>query len=173
MSKSLGNYIGINEAPASMFNKLMQMADSNIVNYFTLLTDVPEIELVELEKQLLNNPTTEFIINAKKQLAFEIIKTYYTDDIACLLYNDYGKLDKEGLPKVNVKTLFNNKLDLIALMTSKLGFSSNGEARRQIAGGAVSINGAKLSKDKQFVTILEGDILKCSKTKIYKLVIDD
>jgi tyrosyl-tRNA synthetase len=174
MSKSLGNYIGIDEAPASMFNKLMQMADSNIINYFTLLTDVPETELAELEKNLLSNPKTAFIINAKKKLAFEIIKTYYTEGIAQQQIDSYGKMDKEGLPQINLKKILDNgKLDIIALMTTKLGFGSNGEARRQIVGGAVSINGIKLSKKEQFVRLLDGDVLKCSKTKIYKVIIDE
>jgi len=171
MSKSLGNYIGIDEPPATMFDKIMRMTDDNIVSYMTLLTDIPEKEIEEIAKILNDCPNTLFIINQKKRLAFEIIKTYHSENDAKNQIDNYGKLDKTGLPEIKVGQFMINEcqVDIVALMKEKLGFSSFSEARRQINQGAVSVNGSKLDSNIFTFQLNEGDVFKCGKTKIYKV----
>ena len=165
MSKSLGNYIGIDEPPATMFDKIMRMTDDNIVSYMTLLTDIPEKEIEEIAKILNDCPNTLFIINQKKRLAFEIIKTYHSENDAKNQIDNYGKLDKTGLPEIKVGQFMINEcqVDIVALMKEKLGFSSFSEARRQINQGAVSVNGSKLDSNIFTFQLNEGDVFKCGK----------
>lgn len=171
MSKSLGNYIGINEPPAIMFDKIMRMADSNLVNYFTLLTDIPESEIESMVIQLQNEPTSEFIIDCKKKLAFEIIKTYHSETIAQEVVDAHGKLDKVGLPELSISEVASEigTVNLPLMMRDKLGLGSLSEARRLIKQGAVSVNGQKVVAETQEMLLKSGDIFKFGKTKIVKI----
>jgi tyrosyl-tRNA synthetase len=172
MSKSLGNYIGISESPATMFDKIMRMADSNIINYFTLLTDISESDIAEMQVILENKPPTEFIIDCKKKLAFEILQTYHSAAIAEGVVSAYGKLDKEGLPELSIADIVSDRstVNLPAFMKEQLGVSSLTEARRLIRQGAVSLNGEKLAAEVQDIALKQGDIFKFGKTKIVRLI---
>ena len=172
MSKSLGNYIGIDEAPATMFNKLMQMSDNNIINYMTLLTDISDLKISEYNQIMNDNPTTEMIMTIKKELAFEIIKTYHSESDASQQLSDYGKDNKSGLPHINVSNIFDTdgRINLVKLMTAEVGFKSNSEARRMIKQGAISINTIKLNGNDLNVILKHGDILKCGKTKVFRII---
>ncbi len=171
MSKSLGNYIGISEAPAIMFDKIMRMADSNIINYFTLLTDVDIDEVSLMEQKLADKPETQYLIDCKKRLAHEIISTYHTVDIAEAVVGSYGKLDKAGLPELNITQLLaeDQTVNLPVLMKDALGFNSLSEARRLINQGGVSINDVKVLPDTFTVSLVAGDIFKFGKTKFVKI----
>ena len=172
MSKSLSNYIGINEPPAIMFHKIMRMVDSNLVNYFTLLTDVSESEIKIISTQLQNEPTTDFIIDCKKKLAFEIIKTYHSEAIAQEVTEAHGKLDKGGLSELSINDLVSEMgaVNLPLMMKEKLGLSSLNEAKRLIKQGAVSVNGQKVAAETQEMLLDSGDIFKFGKTKIVKIL---
>ena len=65
MSKSLGNYVGINETPNDIFGKIMSIPDSLITSYYYWLTDIPTNQIKEIEKDLENNSTNP--INTKKK----------------------------------------------------------------------------------------------------------
>ncbi len=80
MSKSLGNYIGIAEPPHNIYGKVMSIADSLILNYFELLTDVPDKELEEV-KQALNSGSINPIL-MEKRLAQEIVTHLYDQKAA-------------------------------------------------------------------------------------------
>ena len=77
MSKSLGNYIGVSEPPQQIFGKVMSIADSLLIDYFTLLTDVSEKELAEFKQALEDNTVNPMDI--KKRLAREIISQLYNN----------------------------------------------------------------------------------------------
>ncbi|WKZ64157.1 MAG: tyrosine--tRNA ligase [Saprospiraceae bacterium] len=175
MSKSLGNYIGIDEPASVMFDKLMQMNDSNIINYFLLLTDVPLDEIKSIESKFEKGAETSFIVECKKRLAFEIIKTYHNEAMATEIVNSYGKLDKAGIPELIVNDLIENDgvLDVILLLKNQLGVESLNQARRLVAQGAVSHNGNKLSIELVRVPIQNGDIIKFGKTKSVKLLLSE
>jgi tyrosyl-tRNA synthetase len=69
MSKSLGNYVGISEAPGEMFGKIMSLPDEPMRQYFTLCTEIP---LAEIDEILAGHP-----MDAKKRLAREIVSLYH------------------------------------------------------------------------------------------------
>ncbi|MBP6236777.1 MAG: tyrosine--tRNA ligase [Saprospiraceae bacterium] len=172
MSKSLGNYIGIDEPPAIMFDKIMRMTDDNIINYMTLLTDISDEEINVVHTNLTNSPTTEYIIDQKKRIAGEIIKTYHGEEAAEIQVNSYGKVKTKGLPEISV-TSYENAEGLVSiakLLTEALGFSSKSEARRAIENGAVSVNGEKIVDILANIHLNKSDVLKVSKVKSYKII---
>lgn len=167
MSKSLGNYIGINEAPAIMFDKIMQMNDRNIINYFILLTDVDTDEINNIERQLNDNPSTQFIIESKKRLAHSIITMYHSEMEADNAINSYGEINRAGLPEIPITKL--KQLNIVELMVSHIGITSNSEARRLIEQGAVKVNGKKVDQSFDIKKLEDNDIIKVGKLKTYKI----
>jgi tyrosyl-tRNA synthetase len=168
MSKSLGNYIGIDEPAPIMFEKIMQMNDMNIVPYFTLLTDVPIEQINRLESDLKHNPTTDIIIQSKKKLAFEVVRQYHTREVAEKALNDYGKIDKEGLPEIEIKKLNSNgsgEAHIIDLLIELFQLKGRGESRRFIEPGAVKINGEKITNSEAIIKLEEGMIIQIGKKK--------
>jgi len=161
MSKSLGNYIGVAEAPEQIYGKVMSVPDDLVLNYFELLTDVPDKELGEfkagLEKQKVNP------MELKKRLAREIITQ---------LYDPKSATEAEGYFE---RTVQNKEMpDEIALGT-KSGKSlqdylaenrlakSKSEARRLIDQGAVYINDERV-KDANY-TVQKDDIIRVGKRR--------
>ena len=80
MSKSLGNYIGIVEPPEEIYGKVMSIPDSLILDYFELVTDVPDEELQEFRQELSNETINP--MNLKKRLAREILSQLYDQKAA-------------------------------------------------------------------------------------------
>ena len=78
MSKSLGNYVGINESPNDIFGKIMSIPDSLISSYYYWLTDIPTQQIEEIEKDLSNQSTNP--INFKKNVALEIVSNFYSSE---------------------------------------------------------------------------------------------
>lgn len=80
MSKSLGNYIGVDDPPNDMYGKVMSIPDSLLMDYFELLTDVPEKELAEFRQQLASQSVNPMIL--KKRLAREIVTQFHNAEAA-------------------------------------------------------------------------------------------
>jgi len=161
MSKSLGNYIGVAEAPEQIYGKAMSVPDSLLMDYFELLTDVPDKELDEFKNDPAANPMT-----LKKRLAREIITQ---------LYNGKAASEAEGHFERTVQR--KEKPDEIALGT-KSGKSlqdylvenqlakSKSEARRLIDQGGVYVNDERV-KDANY-TVKKGDIIRAGKRRYIK-----
>jgi tyrosyl-tRNA synthetase len=97
MSKSLGNAIGIHEAPLEMYGKIMSISDEMMWRYYELLTDVQVADIDKMKKEL--HP-----MEAKKELARRIVADFHSADAAVRAAEDWGKLRHrellaEGLPK--------------------------------------------------------------------------
>ena len=90
MSKSLGNYIGVAEPPDEIYGKTMSIPDSLIMNYFELLTDVPDEELAEFRKALENNAVNP--MELKKRLAREIVTQLYDQKAASEAEHHFTKI---------------------------------------------------------------------------------
>jgi len=169
MSKSLGNYIGIDEPAPIMFEKIMRMHDNNIVLYFTLLTDVDLREINEMESALRNNPSTSYILDIKKKLAFEIVKTYQGNNKAQHALQGYGKQIINEIPEISIADL-SQSIVLVDLIKEIFSLSSKSESRTLIKQGAVSVSGAKLLNPDINIELLEGMVVKAGKSKLVKLI---
>ncbi|MBS0014952.1 MAG: tyrosine--tRNA ligase [Arthrospira sp. SH-MAG29] len=166
MSKSLGNYVGLSEDALTMYSKLEKVPDSLIEQYFELLTDYPLAELPE-------NPR-----DRQKLLALDIVTQYHGEVAALaaqkaavnLVQGDATRA--EAVPEFSLSEVeFPAKLFYI-LSASGL-CKSGSEARRQIAGGAVKIDGDRIEDDNLVVASAEevkGRVLQVGKKKFIRLV---
>jgi tyrosyl-tRNA synthetase len=141
MSKSLGNYIGINEPPAEMFGKLMSISDELMWQYYMLLTDFPPHQIQELKKSVADEKTHP--LDAKKALARMVITDFHNAQAAAQAQTDFeAQFQEKGLPTV-MEVMSAYPLDkpkkIFRLLTDDLKLcESNSEAQRKIKEGAVS-----------------------------------
>ncbi len=174
MSKSLGNYIGIDEPPYLMYEKIMRMADDNIVPYFILLTDKPLNEISAIENKLKTQSETGFILEQKKDLAFNIVEFFHNKIAAEKAQESYGKESKEGIRIIkipNAEISSDKTLSIIRLLQISGKASSRSEARRLIEQGGVSINNVKIKSIENYIKIENEIILKVGKSFICKIIL--
>ena len=174
MSKSLGNYIGITEAPKDIFGKVMSISDDLMFRYYRLLTSRTEDEVVELENAVKGGKTHP--MDLKKGLARELVAKFYDKDTAIHAEEEFTSVfSNKNLPedipviKINSLELEDGKIWICRLLQVCNLTKSNSEARRMIQQGAVQCNSEKVqSVDAQIVP--EDDmILKVGKRRFAKL----
>ena len=152
MSKSFGNTIDVTSKPNDMFGKLMSIKDALIEKYFTLTTDTPLNEVVTLSEKIKSGEFNP--MEAKKRLAFEIVKNYHGEKEAVRANKEFERVFQEGgVPKPETRKIL-AKMDRTfaadVLLTLKM-VSSKSEAKRLIEQGGVKINGEKVkSADEKF-----------------------
>lgn len=177
MSKSLGNYIGINEKPNDMYGKIMSIPDKLMEIYFRLLTDIPEQQINQIKKDLQANNVHPRDI--KKRLAKEIVKIYHGYSNANQAENHFEqvfqeKMDPENSQKllIPIRDLSENKLWIVKLVKMTKALTSTGEAIRIIKQGGVRINHKKITNPNTDIVVKDGDILRIGKLNFYQLKIN-
>jgi len=175
MSKSLNNYIGIDEPPQEIFGKIMSISDELMFLYYKLVTDIP---LPEIES--LKNGVAKGKIHPKEvkvKLAKNICAQFYDEKTANQAEVEFNnifvkkdlpsEITEYHLPDSEIKE---TKIWVVKLLVLTKMAKSNGEARRLIAGGGVSFEGKKISDPNyEFDLPLEG-ILKIGKKRFLKIV---
>lgn len=167
MSKSLGNYIGINEEPGQIFGKVMSIPDNMIVKYFELLTDIPMDEIKKFEKQMKDGENPR---NIKVALAKTIVAQYHTKEDGDKAFEEFERVFKDkGLPDdIEEFTLDGDMTILDVLVNSKV-LPSKSEVRRMVQQNAVSIGGEKVSSETLTLKKGEEKIIKVGKRKFLKV----
>ena len=165
MSKSLGNYVGIGEAPAEMFGKIMSIPDDAMRQYYTLCTGVP---LDEIETMLAAHP-----MDAKKRLGREIVATYHGDQAAQAAQHGFeqqfstkGSGEPDEMPEVAIAETDIVVADLLARC---FGVSKS-EARRMAEQGAVAIDGEKIGDATQIIAVQNGVTVKMGKRNWARII---
>jgi len=203
MSKSLGNYIGVAEPPNEIYGKVMSIPDSLIIQYFELVTDVPDEELEEIRQELKNETTNPMIL--KKRLAREIVTQLYNQQAASEAEEHFArvvqkkelpeeirqvKITEELLKKVKASTSRENGglgsirevgkpeteewIVPVPLLLCEIGLAkSRSDAKRLIAQEAVRIDGRTIYEDDTKGNIKIGSIIKVGKRGFVKLVSPD
>jgi len=169
MSKSLGNYIGIDEDPVNVYGKTMKIQDEFILRYFELVSDVNSAELKEMAAQLRDPETNPR--DLKKHLAFTLVRMYHGEEAANHAAEQFVKVivDKEipeDMPEFKTD-LSESRLDDL-LLAADLA-PSKAQARRLVKGGAVSVNKKKIADPFYVLKIEDGQIIKAGKRKFVKL----
>ncbi len=150
MSKSLDNYIGIDESPEVMYEKAMKIPDNVLIDFFKLTTD---IALSEAE-ELINND----IINAHQEYAKEIIRMYHGAEYIAPAEARYQTIAKGGIPddiatfEIELTTV-ENGISLIDLLFRFELVPSKSEARRIIEQNGISLNNQKENDVNKIVTV--------------------
>ncbi|MDP5273323.1 tyrosine--tRNA ligase [Chengkuizengella axinellae] len=174
MSKSLNNYIGINEEPSEIYGKSMSIPDELMVKYYELATDISLEALDKLKKGLESGEVHPR--DAKMQLAHTFVRMYYGKEQADQAEERFKTVFQkralpEDIPTIDISTeeLDNGALRLINLLVLLKLQSSNGEARRSITQGAVRINEEKITDVNAVITPNDGDIVQVGKRKFAKI----
>jgi len=162
MSKSLGNFVGVSEPAAGQFGKLMSISDELMARYYKLVLgrDLPKDA----------NP-----LEAKKQLAFEIVQTYHSSAVAEKTLSDWNsrfsekRLNEADLPQFGATT--DEAVAIVAAAYSQ-GFAikkSRAYASRLIKQGSVQLDGSKIVDPKAKVSLRSGQILRLDKTHAVRI----
>lgn len=155
MSKSLNNYIGLNDAPEDMFGKVMSITDEMMKDYFELLTDVPAAEIKEMTASMAagENP-----VNIKKRLAEEITAKYCgKEKVSAAKVHFEGLFAKKEVPYGDNTFKWDDKFsgkDAVAPaeLLTVLGMApSSSEANRIVKQGGFTLNGEKITDFKFLV----------------------
>jgi len=158
MSKSYGNYIGINETPDQIFGKVMSISDELMFKYYTLLTDH------DLEKIKSMHPK-----EAKVLLAETIVSQYYSENQAKEAAASFEKVFAEGRAPEDAPAfkIDPSPSDIISILTKSGVVPSKNEARRLVQQGGVSLDGKRI--DSEDAVIDSEGILKIGKHRFLKL----
>ena len=159
MSKSLGNFVGVNEAASDMFGKLMSISDELMARYYPML----------LGRDL---PKEEHPLEAKKQLAFEIVKTYHSPAVAQTTLDEWNtrfsekRLSDAELPLFDAPSGETAIAPMVADVYRKVfGLAkSRAEASRLVKQGSVQVDGKKIADPTAKVALQPGQILRLDKT---------
>ena len=182
MSKSLDNYVAVDERPEDMYGKIMSIDDGQIIPYFQLLTDVPSGELSELQHDLSQesvNPMTP-----KKRLAWEITNQFHDASAADAAQANFervvqGRSLPDDIPELSLADVRQQiGADDGAIRADRLlvatGLSaSNAEARRLLSQGAVELLPAsgdptRMDDDRTSVSPAAGDVLRAGRRRFVR-----
>jgi tyrosyl-tRNA synthetase len=181
MSKSLGNYIGVDEPPYDMYGKVMSIPDHLIMLYFELLTDVPDEDLNDIKRQLEKASVNPMLL--KKRLATEIVAQFHGVDQAEQASERFAREvqsreSPESIPEFHPVTALKGPFDpqCRSVLVSGSGLlveaglaESRSAARRLITQGAVDVDGNTVTGDDW--TIVAGSVVKVGKRKFRKIVL--
>ncbi len=179
MSKSLGNYVGIAEPPSEMYGKLMSISDDLMRDYFLLCTDVPQSEyevLLQDAQAGKVNPK-----DVKRRLAREIVTLYHGADAALAADDEFERVharrDRDAvpddIPEVAVPASVvdaDGNVTMAALLVAAGFAPSNGEAKRLVQQGGVSLDGEKITNPAQTVPLHSGQVLRVGKHRWARLL---
>ena len=146
MSKSLGNYIAVEDTPKDMFGKVMSISDDLMWSYYELCTGLDATEIDRLEQEVKSGELHPKA--AKMALARTIAADFHGEKAAAATEKEFDQVFADGgLPDDLARHTFDSDEPLwIVKVVRECGFaSSNGEARRLVAQGAVSLDGEKIT----------------------------
>lgn len=173
MSKSLGNYIGIQESPTDIYGKLMSISDELMFAYYNLLSDKSVAELKGIKDNIANG--TLHPKQAKADLAREITARFTSDAIAAATGEEWNKVHnpkERGIPQDIPEFRYTKGSQLVAVVKEAGLAPSNSEARRMIEQKSIyRIEGESETVLTDFkMTVNEDFILRAGKRKFVKLV---
>jgi tyrosyl-tRNA synthetase len=173
MSKSLGNYIGINEPGDEIFGKLMSISDELMIRYYELLSDIPLTELENIKTGLKDKSLHPMAV--KKALGREIVSRFHGAGAGEAAEENFVKRFKENeipdeMPQVCYSLVDGNVL-LAKAMTEAGLTKSNGEGRRSIDGGGVKLNGEKVSDTNLELTGAGEYIVQIGRRRFARIVV--
>lgn len=167
MSKSLGNYVGINESPKDIYGKLMSIPDKLITRYMELTTDIPMEDIEKYKKQMEDGENPR---NIKAILAHEIVKMYHNEEAADFAAQEFINIFKNaGVPDDMPTLQINKGMNIFDILKKADTGESSSQLRRLLQQSSVSIDNKKITDVSQ--AIESGEVLKIGKRTFFKLVI--
>ncbi len=170
MSKSLGNYIGVDEPQAEIYGKVMSIPDSLIIDYLELVTDVPDEEIARFKEQMAKQSINPMVV--KKRLAQEIVTQFHGATSAKEAEEHFTRVfQRREVPEevVTLRTSGGSKNTLTAELAEAGLTKSRSEARRLLAQGAIEIDGEPVTEDLEIAQIKKGSIIKVGKRRFAQI----
>ena len=175
MSKSLNNYIGIDEPPSEIFGKVMSISDEIMFLYYELVTDVPIEEINTYRGKI-----EEGAVNprdVKVRLAKEICTQFYDSETALKAEAEFNKIfvrkdvpeeiEEFEIPDAEKK---DGRVWIVRLLVLTGMAKTNGEARRLVKGGGVYLDGEKIASD-EFELVMPVDaVMKVGKRRFVRVI---
>ena len=173
MSKSLGNYIGINEPPNEQFGKVMSISDELMFRYYELLTEIPLADIQKLRAGISAGKLHP--MDVKANLAVHIITDYHSAAAAEAAREEFHRVFRKREIPEDVETkeisLAPGPLRLSKLLASVNLAPSIAEAQRLIESGAVHMNGERITDPKSEISAPGEYLLKVGKRRFLKLLV--
>ena len=173
MSKSLGNYIGITDAPDEMFGKIMSISDELMWRYFELLSFRPMEEINQWKQDVENGSNPRDI---KFKLAEEIIARFHSQEAATQAQKNFiARFQKGAIPddieEITVDSGEHDSVPIAILLREAKLVSSTSDAYRMIKQGAVKINSEKVTERNQLIPIGFEGVVQVGKRRFAKVLI--
>lgn len=173
MSKSLGNYIGINEPPDEIFGKIMSISDELMLRYYELLSDMPLSELEELKTGIKEGRVHP--MEAKKSLGREIVSRYHGPALGDAAVENFVRRFRENQVPEDMESYSLVTEDGSILLCKALAeaglVKSNGEGRRAIKQGGVKVNSHKISDENYELTRGNQFVIQVGKRRFAKVTL--
>ena len=183
MSKSLDNYVAVDEPPEDMYGKIMSIGDSQIANYYELLTDLPSSSLVDLKQDLDQDSVNP--MQHKKRLAWEITNQFHDKSAADSAQANFervvqGRNLPDEMPELSLAELRerasapDGAIRADRLLVAAGLAESNAEARRLLSQGAVELipesgTGTRLDDERAPISPAVGDVLRAGRRRFIRL----
>lgn len=170
MSKSLGNYIGIEDAPKDMFGKIMSISDELMWRYFDLLSFKSNAEITQLRQEMSEGKNPR---DVKFVLGLELVERFHgkaaADDALAGFKNQFQKgTVPDDIPELSIETE-NGEIGLALLLKNAGLCVSTSDAMRMVKQNAVSINGEKVADPKQQIKAGTSAVFQVGKRKFAKI----
>lgn len=168
MGKSLNNYIAVFDPPSEKYGKVMSIPDSLILNYYTYATSYDPDQLEDIKKELAEGKNPMIL---KKRLAWELVNLYHGESEAEKAQDGFEKLfSKKEIPdEMPEYEIQESSQKIVQLLVQSGLCTTNGEAKRLIQGGGVSIDGEKVLSFDTEVMVSDGAVLRAGKRKFIRI----
>ena len=166
MSKSAGNYIGLEDESNDMFGKIMSLPDKLMERYFLLATELEKVEIKKLQKEL--GPR-----DLKARLAREIVKLYHGEEAARKADEDFGAVFSRGeMPEDLPALKLAGKISVLDVVIASGATKSKSEARRLIEQGAVKVGGKTKDDSNEILSLEGGEVVRIGKKHFFRIEAD-
>ena len=174
MSKSLDNYIGVDEPANEMYGKVMSIPDSLMMDYFELVTDVPDGELAEMRREM--DAQSVNPMEFKKRLAREIVAQFHDGAAARQAEEHFeqtyqrGEVSEDDIKLISAPngTGTGQELDIVPFLVDFGLVGSSSEAKRLLDQGAIKVNGNTL--EKRTAPLDFGNVIQVGRRRFVKIV---
>lgn len=171
MSKSLGNYIGVDESPKEIFGKIMSINDQLMMTYYETISGLTINEIKRIRKDIEKNKLHPK--QAKIKLAKEIVERFYNKELAEKAEQEFDKIfTQKDFPENAPEVIwpYQEKKKWLPILLKEIEIvGSSSEARRLIKQGAITVNGQKIKDINTHLTNNKKYSIKVGKKKFLKI----
>jgi len=169
MGKSLKNYIAIKDTAADMYGKVMSLPDELIVSYFTLATDVPFVELRDIEESFKKGSANPR--DMKARLAREVVMLYHGALKVVEAEEEFNRVFRSHEMPTDIPEIFLDSLTMRPdeLLVAAHLATSKAQAQRIITQGGFKVAGLVVGDWKQEITLNDGDVAQAGKRTFVRI----